>query len=56
MNTLIKYMETVRDDYIKLAEIARNDEQHTERECFIEIIDLMTDLIHRAEMPEEIIK
>ena len=49
MNNLIQHMDTVRADYIKLAEIARNDEHHTERECFIEIIDLMTDLIHRAE-------
>ena len=49
MNNLIQHMETVRADYIRLAEIARNDEHHTERECFIEIIDLMTDLIHRAE-------
>jgi hypothetical protein len=49
MNNLIQHMETIRTDYIRLAEIARNDEHHTERECFIEIIDLMTDLIHRAE-------
>ena len=49
MNKLIEHMETIRTDYIKLAEIARNDEHHTERECFIEIIDLMTDLIDKAE-------
>lgn len=50
MNKLIKEMETIRNDYIKLANMARKDEYAIEREHFLEIVDLITDFINSAEI------
>ena len=50
MNKLIKEMETIRDDYIKLADMARDDEYAIERGHFLEIVDLITDFINSAEI------
>lgn len=50
MNKLIKEMETIRNDYIKLANMARKDEYTVEREHFIEIVCLITDFINSAEI------
>lgn len=50
MKQTIKQMESVRSEYLKLAKMARESEESTQREFFIEIADLITHFINTAEL------